>query len=208
MKNKVYILSILILMLLARWWIVDSNSFMATSDFLFVTENGKMNWIGLTGIIAVFGLFYNLYDGRRRFRGDILSKSRIDWMKSVRPLLARYTTDISNYLFLYHKFIVDDEPADELNKLMRDIRTEYYELLLYIPNNDSNRLLLKNINLLFYELNNTPKYYDYGIRHGEFYDGSSYETVVDKYVSDLIEQTIREGSAYFKKEWVIAKSGN
>lgn len=196
------------------WWPVNLNSLLFVGSFLFVTDNNKMNWIGLTGIIATAGLLYNLYDGRRRFRGDIVSKSRIDWMKSVRPLIANYVTNVSNYMYLYHlhQKEVNDEEKNKINKQLTEkmalIRSQYYQITLYVPNNGSNLLILKNVNLIYGELSNIGQYYDYGIRKGKFFNSKQpYEEVVDEYISDLFMKTIEDGSEYFKQEWENAKLG-
>lgn len=123
---------------IAIWAMINLNSLRFVGSFLFVTDKNKMNWIGLTGIIAIAGLIYNFYDGRRRFRGDIRSKSRIDWMKNVRPLVANYVTNISNYMYFYHLHATskDNKRRQELNAIlterMRLIRNQYYEINLYI----------------------------------------------------------------------------
>lgn len=197
------------------WWIFDLNSLSRVFSFLFVTDKNKMNWIGLTGIIAIAGLIYNLYDGRRRFRGDIISKSRIDWMKNVRPLIANYVTDISNYMYFYYLHANSKNPdrKQKLNEIlterMRLIRIEYYQINLYIPKNKSNKLILDNIYLLYGELDYIGPYYDYGLKNFKIGNEkrTNYEVVVDEYISDLINKTVRDSSEYFKVEWEKAKRG-
>lgn len=203
--------------IIAVWGFLNLKSLLYVLDFLFVTKDTKLNWIGITGIIAIFGLLYNLYDGRRRFMGDLRSKSRIDWMKSVRPLVAEYVTDVSKYMYLYHMWATDKDAGLKSNyniqmtEKMEGIRNTYYAIKLYVPNNESNALLLKNIELLFGELTYIGEYYDYGIGHGKFISSkqsSNYEEIVDQYISKLLITTIEDGSKYFKKEWEVAKSGN
>lgn len=190
--------------------------FLYILEFLFVTSDNKMNWIGLTGIIAIAGLIYNLYDGRRRFRGDIRSKSRIDWMKTLRPLIANYVTDISNYMYFYYllKTEKDETRKQRLNEVlterMRLIRSEYYQINLYVPKNDSNKLILDNVDLLYGELHNIGHYYDYGLMNSKIgsVEQTNYEVVVDEYISNLINKTVKDSSEYFKKEWEKAKRGD
>lgn len=215
MKKIIGIMSGSLILIIFIWWIVNLNSLLFVGDFLFVTDKNKMNWIGLTGIIAIAGLLYNLYDGRRRFRGDIVSKSRIDWMKSIRPLIANYVTNVSNYMYFYHlhQKEVNVENKNKINKQLTEkmalIRSQYYQITLYIPKNDSNLLILKNVNLIYGELSNIGQYYDYGISKGYFFKSGQtpYEEVVDQYISDLFMKTIEDGSKYFKQEWETAKIG-
>lgn len=197
------------------WWKFDSESLKIVTGFLFVTDKNKMNWIGLTGIIAIAGLIYNLYDGRRRFRGDIRSKSRIDWMKSVRPLIADYVTNVSKYMYLYDVFAFKTDPVErenineKLSDTMQQIKSGYYQIKLYVPNNQSNKQILKNIELLFDELSYIVLYYDKSIGRNKIYKDeiTDYQSSVQDYISDVMNQTINESSEYFKKEWEKAKKG-
>ena len=215
MRKTVCILSGTLILIIFIWWLVNLKSLLFVGNFLFFTDKNKMNWIGLTGIIAIAGLLYNLYDGRRRFRGDIVSKSRIDWMKSVRPLIANYVTNVSNYIYLYHMHQeeVNVEKKNKINKQLTEkmalIRSQYYQITLYVPKNDSNLLILKNVNLIYGELSSIGQYYDYGISKGYFFNSEQtpYEEVVDEYISDLFMKTIEDGSKYFKQEWETAKIG-
>lgn len=216
MKKNMYCGLICLTVLIILWWTINLKSLIFVADFLFVTDKNKVNWIGFTGIIAIAGLAYNLYDGRRRFRGDIRSKSRIDWMKTLRPLIANYVTDISNYMYLYYLLMTssDNKRKQEINKeltnKMQRIRSEYYQIKLHVPNNDSNRLVLDNVDLLYGELSDIGPYYDYGLRHSKINTGkkTNYEEVVDGYISALINKTVKDSSEYFKEEWEKAKKGN
>ena len=196
MKNKFYIVASLLIMLFIWWWIVDSNSIISVLGFLFITENEKMNWIGLTGIIAIVGLVYNLYDGRRRFRGDIVSKSRIDWMKKVRTLVATFISDYDLLLFTMNN--KNAEKAEIIvggtNGLATRIKRNYYEILLYVPDNKQNALLLDNIEKL------------YNFLAEEYTSSISDEKIRE--IKDLIRKTVSDSSEYFKNEWEIAKKGN
>ncbi len=192
LKKIAGIISAILAMVIFVWWLVNLNSLLFVGSFLFVTDKNKMNWIGLTGIIAIAGLIYNLYDGRRRFRGDIRSKSRIDWMKTVRNLVAQYLSDCDN--------IIDHmEHKGSKNFLLGDIggigtrfKRNYNEILLYVPDNDSNKLLLDNIKEIYECLKSrdikttekTPK------------------------IRQLLQKTVKDSSEYLKIEWENAKRGD
>ena len=195
MSKKIYIVASLLIMLFIWWWIVDSNSIISVLGFLFITENEKMNWIGLTGIIAIVGLLYNLYDGRRRFRGDIVSKSRIDWMKKVRTLVATFISDYDLLLFTMNNKNADKVEiiVGDTNGLATRMKRNYYEILLYVPDNKSNSLLLDNIEELYKFL-------------AEEYTSSISDEKIHE-IKDLIKKTVSDSSEYFKNEWEIAKKG-
>lgn len=196
MKNKFYIVASLLIMLFIWWWIVDSKSIISVLGFLFITENEKMNWIGLTGIIAIVGLLYNLYDGRRRFRGDIVSKSRIDWMKKVRTLVATFISDYDLLLFTMNNKNAEkaENIVGDTNGLATRIKRNYYEILLYVPDNKSNALLLDNIEELYKFL-------------AEDYTSKISKEKINE-IKHLIKKTVSDSREYFKNEWEIAKKGN
>ncbi|MDF8375168.1 hypothetical protein G9401_06180 [Weissella paramesenteroides] len=56
-------------------------------------DNGHFPWIGVSAFIAAIGFIDNQRWERKKLNADIKSKSRINWMVTVRDLLASYTTD-------------------------------------------------------------------------------------------------------------------
>lgn len=192
MKRKTLLWTTLVILVIVIifWWMINLNSLLYVGIFLFVTDKNKMNWIGLTGIIAIAGLIYNFYDGRRRFRGDIRSKSRIDWMKTVRTLVAEFLSDYSLLLYIVNNNI-DILIGDDKGIVTR-LKKNYYEILLYVPDNDSNALLLNNIKKLYSYLTNGDT------------DFQEQKSEIDK----VIKTTVEDASQYFKDEWEKAKKGN
>ncbi|MDC2815794.1 hypothetical protein PO181_02095 [Leuconostoc suionicum] len=192
MKRKTLLWTTLVILVIVIifWWMINLNSLLYVGIFLFVTDKNKMNWIGLTGIIAIAGLIYNFYDGRRRFRGDIRSKSRIDWMKTVRILVAEFLSDYSLLLYIVNNNI-DILIGDDKGIVTR-LKKNYYEILLYVPDNDSNALLLNNIKKLYSYLTNGDT------------DFQEQKSEIDK----VIKTTVEDASQYFKDEWEKAKKGN
>lgn len=182
---------------------------------LFFTNKGYFNWIAITGIIAIGTFIWTIWFNNKKYRADLISKTRIDWMNQVRPLYAQYIAAVPHYMFLYNKAMVghDERAIEVLTEQMDEIKRLYYELNLYIPDNDSNKIILDDINLLWYELSYVSDYYDYGIRKNLFasrinnYRSTSYESGVDKYVSGLINRSSTDGSKYFKNEWEKIKKG-
>ncbi len=192
MKRKTLLWTTLVILVtvIIFWWMINLNSLLYVGSFLFVTDKNKMNWIGLTGIIAIAGLIYNFYDGRRRFRGDIRSKSRIDWMVTVRTLVAEFLSDYSLLLYIVNNninILIGDDKG-----IVTRLKKNYYEILLYVPDNDSNALLLNNIKKLYSYLTNGDT------------DFQEQKSEIDK----VIKTTVEDASQYFKDEWEKAKKGN
>ncbi len=181
---------------------------------IFLTKDNQLNGVGTASAISVLLLIVNVWDARRRAKMDLLAKSRIEWMKTVRPLIANYVTHVSKYIYLYRVFIFSTnnqtkrEKHKELTEKMEQIKTEYYQILLYVPDNQSNELLLRNIRNLYGEINNIRRYYRRGLKSGKVKAEQTQEQIiVNKYISGLINKTIDEGGIYFKREWERAKKG-
>ena len=180
----------------------------------FTTSGGKFNWLSITSLIAIGTFAWSIYYNKKKLRADLISKTRLEWMDKVRTLYAKFIEDFGRYKYVYDAFFVENEgEKSELITLMDEIRKTYYELKLYIPDNSSNRLILDNINLLWYELSYISDYYNYGRAHGLLtsikYDPkrSHYDEVVDIYLSKLLIKAAEDGSRYFKQEWEKAKEG-
>lgn len=75
----------------------------------FLTDSGYFNWISVTGIIAISTLIWTVSFNSKKYRADLVSKARIDWMSQVRPLYAQYLAAVPHYIFLYSKAMVDND---------------------------------------------------------------------------------------------------
>lgn len=184
-------------------------------QMLFFTKEGRFNWLSVTSIIAIVTFIWSFIYNRKKLKADLVSKARIDWMNQVRPLLAEYLAAVPKYMYMYNKVTLDhdEDTRSALDDKMDEIKRLYYELNLYIPTNDSNKVVLKDMELLWGELDNITSYYNYGVQKNLFgckennYKHSDYETEVDKYISGLINKAAVDGSKYFKKEWEKVKAG-
>ncbi len=185
------------------------------AEKLFFTDKGYFNWIAITSTIAIGTFIWTIWFNNKKYRADLISKARIDWMNQVRTLLAEYLAAVPNYIYLYSKAMVDGDKESKkmLTNKMDEIKRLYYELNLYIPRNSSNAEILKNIDLLWGELDYITPYYNRGIAKNLMasernnFRETDYEDVVDDYISRLVNKTSTVGSEYFKQEWERAKKG-
>lgn len=189
--------------------------------YLFDSSDHKFQWVGATSIVAIITLGFNAWDSRRKYKADLISKSRIKWMDTVRNLISNYYADISKYMFLYNKWVTTSDANEdnkkerqkiytEFTELMSDIKINYYNIILYVSNNNSNDKVLRNINLLWCELSYIVLYYNKQIEIGKINNVneiSDVEMTVDNYISELINSGIKDASEYFKIEWERAKRG-
>lgn len=191
------------------------NTILLTDFVTYLYNNhGQFNWLGITSVVAVLSLFFTAWNDRKKFKADLISKSRIEWMNTVRPLISQYISTFSKYLYLYRQMVVEGSNVNvEVDEKMELIRKLYYELKMYIPENSSNMGITKNIDLMWLELANIINYYNFGMCKGyiksiKFGDKeSNYQKVVDEYIDNLIMQSVKDANAYFKDEWERAKSG-
>ncbi len=201
---------------LAIRWIRYNDTYLYR--YLFQDSNGKFAWTGFTAIIAIITLAINAWDNRRKFRADLVSKSRIEWMNTVRPYISEYYENFNKYIFEYAQFMDAENGSEEKKKCndvlsarMHKIKKSYYNIKLYVPRGESNKKLLKNINLTWDELSYVGPYFEHGFRVGKIRRKEivqqNYSKIVIKYVSDLSKDGIEDASIYFKNEWEKAKKG-
>lgn len=180
----------------------------------FLTNEGQFNWISVTALIAICTFIWSVWFNHRKLKADLISKSRIEWMTKVRDLYAEYIKYFGIYRYDYDQYVMENNGSNEhLSEEMSNIRKLYYKLKLYIPDNDSNVLLLRNIELIWSELSYIQDFYNRGRIHGWIAStrlglfSSSYEMVTNQYLDNLILDAVRDGSEYFKKEWDKVKQG-
>lgn len=63
--------------------------------FLFVTDKGRFQWVGLSAAAAGIGLVVNSIQAKRKFKADLISKSRIDWIKETQKEVAKFIQSIN-----------------------------------------------------------------------------------------------------------------
>lgn len=141
-------------------------------------DNGHFPWVGVSVFIAAIGFLGNQIWERKKLNADIKSKSRIEWMVTVRDLLASYTTDSER---LYSTMIdlaisVDTLYINRNNQIKENKNlsvsqknkhfnlqkkfndesqkqtVEYRKLLLYIPDVSDNKELIDQIKAIEYEV--------------------------------------------------------
>lgn len=144
-------------------------------------DNGHFPWIGVSAFIAAIGFIDNQRWERKKLNADIKSKSRINWMVTVRDLLASYTTDserlystmIELARFLATIYLDKNNQVRQnvhisvqqqndfliLNKRFNDESqkqtVEHRKLLLYIPVVPDNKEILSKIEDIETDVNNS-----------------------------------------------------
>lgn len=144
------------------------------ADFLFVDKDGKFQWIGVSAVLAVVVFLFNTGWEHHKLNADIKSKSRIQWMNTVREYMvnyiisardldlalrkelsfkARYKKDSNGVLTDKSGNQITDqkhseihaENYDAVNLSVRKLSKNYDLLMLYIPNSKSNKDLVNSI---------------------------------------------------------------
>ena len=136
--------------------------------FFFITEDNKFNWIVATTIIAALTLIWNIWFSRRKYTAELISKSRIEWINSTKPIVSRYIEEFTRYRYLYNVFATTKSGSDEhknsftsMNVVMQDFKKDYYLIRMSIPDNKSNQSILKYIKLMWNEIDMITPFYNY-----------------------------------------------
>lgn len=196
------------------------------------TEYGNdvhFQWIGITAAIAAVGFIANLYWNKINFNANIKSKSRIDWMKTVRLLISEY---VSNALLAYNenkklnikKLYTSsskdgvNEIANRSNEVIHKYNLAKYQLKLYISEADDNEELntkINNVDTKLAEIRakiNNPSENNIGIK--KLYDVRNEDEILEYQgdineieLNDTITELMKTAQKYFKKEWERAKRG-
>lgn len=182
--------------------------------FLFITEKNKFNWIGITSVLAIISLTVTSWDSRRKLKADLVSKSRIKWLETVRPLVAEFTTKSTYYIFVLSSKMskydenlakADSKGTEELNARRVELQLLYNKILLNTSNDSSNdnKLLLEPLKIVKNEL-------DVGKVGKRLDQMRKSKDAADKENAELnkkIENLVESSRIYFKKEWEKAKKG-
>ena len=108
---------------LATRWIRYNDTYVYR--YLFQDSNGTFAWTGFTAIIAIITLAINAWDNRRKFKADLISKSRIKWIEDVRNASAGLiksvyggsSQEITKYGILLRLYFANDGTnSTKLNK--------------------------------------------------------------------------------------------
>lgn len=195
--------------------------------FLFVTDNGRFQWLGLSAAAAGIGLLINAIDNRRKFRADLISKSRIAWIPDTKKLLSEFLTlsascmvqrattkehqlqyelDVNNV----EKYQQCEEQINKYNDINNKLQITRRALLMTFSEASDNEELVLKITAIddtrsdFITLVDNIKKFD---ELENFKSMGGYKVQTNT-IQTLIDEIIPMARDYFKTEWEKAKSGN
>lgn len=168
------------------------------------SSNGRFDWYALSAFIAGLTYLTNSAYNRKKFRADLISKSRIEWLQIVRNTMAEYLAKAQMYLFIYKEYFLESRDDDEvnlsrLNKYGEDLDRLQNKLYLYISDNKGNTELNTKIGNVTSYLNNLPK----PAKSNNGFSNLETFTLKDNVIVEL-RACSRE---YIKNEWERAKRG-
>lgn len=191
-------------------------------------DNGHFPWVGISVFIAAVGFFGNQIWERKKLNADIKSKSRIEWMVTVRDLLANFMVESEKiYITLsdlsISTLISTNKESNESKKYNDEKSTlsvTYRKLLLYIPPVEDNQCLLISIQDVWdlvdercieavsitekYRKTNNQENKD---KLNEFIKKIDPNDEEQNVLMTRIDHLNEVGRKYFKHEWERAKRG-
>lgn len=193
------------------WW--NARFF----NHFFVTDGNKFNWIGITSVLAIISLTFTAWDSRRKLKADLVSKSRVQWIKEARSAAGELLTSEQETISIY-KSITYYSNNQNINDQKDTENISNYIGNMKVTLNDEKRSLDKSRILfnLYFPRKNEMEYSEKPLVDLEKSIASEsdairmkiaerkYDYSVDSMQANLDKLT-SEFEDYFKKEWQRVK---
>ncbi|WP_449159783.1 hypothetical protein [Streptococcus sp.] len=177
-----------------------------------------MNWTiifaGVAAIVSVVNVFVSIRNSKSQMRAQIISSSRVQWIKEVRNIFANFiklSAEFHNELLFLNDSKIDINFEKSFNMLRGNLWANYYQLISYFPDMDSdgrNIDIRKTFEELIIYLEEKLEY-SYKDTTFKFFK-PSFEIVKQENVSEqfkvLLDYISNDFSNYMKQEWEKAKS--
>lgn len=182
-------------------------------NHFFVDSDNKFNWIGITSVLAIISLTFTAWDSRRKFKADLISKSRIKWINEFRKIVAEYLQQVSEYWLLMAKYNKSDERGKnelflEVNNITTRLQKSLSLIQLQFGEGKRNNEFLEYFEI-FSVIVNDNRYVINKIYDGEEITKEESQTLlnIDKNCRKHIGDVVEKSRKYLKEEWEKAKKG-
>ncbi|MFP6536891.1 hypothetical protein [Latilactobacillus sp. VITA-14] len=180
--------------------------------------NDEFQWGGITAIVAILTFGYTAYNNQKRNKIDLISKSRIEWLSTVREVEAEYLKKISEYMLNHSTFtnaVVDvpdlntaNRSWENIKKITIDLQKTYTLLQLQFGKDEYNDLFLEPFETIGDKVNDSRKLIVNICKNCKATD-MQYRKL-NEYYKDIekeLESISINSRKYLKAEWDKAKSG-
>ncbi len=200
-------------------------------------DNGHFPWVGVSAFLAGIGLILNAMQNRRKFKADLISKSRLELMKEGRKKISSFSAlESSRYKDkldvetsrLYVELAPDFESkknhqsiyydkVDENNENITNIQIAEIHLKLLFTGSEKN----KELQICISELGTKANSLDRAIENAAQRNIDRKNIITAYYLSidpeviqandefnKALNELIKCSSEYFQREWEKVKSGN
>lgn len=58
--------------------------------YFFNTDKGHFNWVFVTSIVAICTFIWTIWFNSKKYKADLVSKTRIEWLQEIRELYGKY----------------------------------------------------------------------------------------------------------------------
>lgn len=198
--------------------------------FLFTTNENRFQWVGITAAAAGIGICINAIQARKKYKADLISKSRIDWIAQTKPVLSEFMvlssksivllTEIKRWEMTYISGNPDNEDnqitfknysdkIDNYNELNEQLQRVRRHIIMSFSDADDNEQIVSKITAIddvregylgFLNTVDDPDVFEQ-ITDSNMLEGNSI------HMNRLIEDLMNESRDYFKNEWDRAKRG-
>lgn len=158
----------------------------------------------IVGIISLFGVILSavitLYVGQKNIKANIIARSRIDWIQSVREYLSCYLSVMESSILGFNCFMNSKHSNEDKEKWLKEefadklIDLDKYRnlLVLHFGDNEENNKFIECIDDVFAAFNNEIKG-----------DNPEYSFPLTYKKTDILVDYARN---YLKREWEKAKN--
>lgn len=205
---------IVLLMFLSALWNSLYRLSDETKDYMFSTGDGHhFQWVGISTILAVIAFIFNAIWNKKNFNADIKSKSRIDWMKTVRDNYSEFlaiSKEIFEILTDKEKVSIKNKTENELskpelshlNEISMKLFSIHNKLILYVPEK-SNELITGAVDDVFVYTENMISKYNKSNSTNVYRSDRSY---MDDYIDKNYEDIFVMNKIAFEKQGIKSDS--
>lgn len=166
------------------------------------------DWILLFGVpvgTAVLTLLANLYTSHKKFKAEVVSKSRIEWIQEARDLFVNFSKAGQELSMIYIDFAQKKIDIKEYVVALSNFKGYHNKIYLYFNSEDPDNVDIHRLTSKFYEeaVDFSRERFE---QAGTTEDGMNKELLnyLEKYKRNEME-LLKEVNFYLSNQWIRSK---